>query len=77
MNEPVEKQESQRLTEIERYQVLDGQPEQAFDRVTKLASEFFETPVAAISLCDRERLWFKSIVGLDIPEVPRSAGICS
>ena len=77
MNELVEQEEATRLVEIERYQVLDSQPEQAFDRVTKLASEFFETPVAAISLCDRERLWFKSIVGLDIPECPRSAGICS
>ena len=77
MNELVEQQESNRLTEIERYQVLDSQPEQAFDRVTKLASEFFETPVAAISLCDRERLWFKSIVGLDCAEMPRTAGICS
>ncbi|MEM8951878.1 MAG: ATP-binding protein [Pseudomonadota bacterium] len=77
MNELVDQQESNRLTEIERYRVLDSQPEQAFDRVTRLASEFFETPVAAISLCDRERLWFKSIVGLDCPEMPRSAGICS
>ena len=77
MNELREQQEATRLVEIERYQVLDSEPEVAFDRVTKLASEFFGTPVAAISLCDRERLWFKSIVGLDIPECPRSAGICS
>ncbi|MDH3658649.1 MAG: ATP-binding protein [Alphaproteobacteria bacterium] len=77
MTELNDQQESTRLLEINRYQVLDSEPEQAFDRVTKLASEFFETPVAAISLCDQERLWFKSIVGLDILEMPRSAGICS
>jgi GAF domain-containing protein len=70
-------EEARRVLEIERYQVLDSAPEAGFDRVTRLASEFFGAPVSAISLCDRERLWFKSIVGLDLPECPRTAGICS
>ncbi len=69
--------ETERVTALNRYDILDSEPEPAFERVTKLASEFFDVPVSAISFPIEDRLWFKSIVGLDIPECPRAAGICS
>lgn len=77
MYEFTDQQEHQRVVALNRYDVLDSEPEVAFDRVTKLASEFFDVPVSAISFPIDNRLWFKSIVGLDIPECPRAAGICS
>ena len=72
-----DRSESERVTALNRYEILDSEPEPAFERVTKLASEFFEVPVSAISFPIDDRLWFKSIVGLDLPECPRAAGICS
>ncbi len=70
-------EEFERVHVLNRYEILDSAPEVAFERVTKLASEFFDVPVSAISFPVDDRLWFKSIVGLDLAECPRAAGICS
>lgn len=70
-------EEAERVQALNYYKVLDSEPEPAFERVTKLASEFFDVPVSSISFPIDDRLWFKSIVGLDIDECPRAAGICS
>ncbi|MGH1480192.1 MAG: ATP-binding protein [Geminicoccales bacterium] len=70
-------EEAERVQALNYYKVLDSEPEPAFERVTKLASEFFDVPVSSISFPIDDRLWFKSIVGLDVNECPRAAGICS
>lgn len=72
-----DQQEMARISALNHYAVLDSEPEPAFERVTKLASEFFDVPVSSISFPVEERLWFKSIVGLNLNECPRAAGICS
>lgn len=77
MSDPDEKDEFDRVSVLNHYEILDSEPEAAFERVTKLASEFFDVPVSAISFPIDDRLWFKSIVGLDLDECPRAAGICS
>lgn len=69
--------EAERVNALNYYGVLDSEPETAFERVTKLASEFFDAPVSSISFPIDDRLWFKSIVGLNLSETPRAAGICS
>lgn len=35
------------------------------------------TSIAAVSLVDSDRQWFKTIIGLDIKEAPRSMSFCS
>ena len=77
MDQVADQSEQARVGALNRYDVLDSDREAAFDRVTKLASEFFGTPVSSISFPIDNRLWFKSIVGLDMQECPRAAGICS
>lgn len=69
--------ESQRLTALAAYDVLDTPPELAFDRLTSLAAELCEAPTALISLIDRDRQWFKSRFGLDAPETPRDVAFCA
>ena len=66
------KNEKQRLEVLEQYQILDTPPEEIFDELTQLAADICETPIAVISLVDAEREWFKSQVGLNTTEVPRS-----
>jgi len=46
------------------YDILDTPPEAAFDRITALAADLFDAPMAIISFFDRDRLWFKSHHGL-------------
>lgn len=53
-----------RLAELRASELLDSPPEEAFDRITRLAERLLDVPVALISLVDRERQYFKSHVGL-------------
>ncbi|PSM49716.1 hypothetical protein C7Y66_07520 [Chroococcidiopsis sp. CCALA 051] len=68
--------EIDRLHALQRYDILDTSPEQAFDDLTRLAAQICQTPTALISLVDAERQWFKSQVGLTIPETPRHIAFC-
>ncbi len=68
--------EAERLTALWSCQVLDTAPEAAFDEITDLVSQQLQVPIALVSLVDAERQWFKSRVGLDAPETPRSVAFC-
>ena len=71
-----------RLTLLQHTELLDSPPEEAFDRFTKIASKLLHTPVALVSLVDKERQFFKSAAGhgeplVDIPrETPLSHSLC-
>jgi anti-sigma regulatory factor (Ser/Thr protein kinase) len=69
--------ESARLAALRSYKILDTEPERAFDDLTLLASQICGTPIAAISLIDDRRQWFKSRVGLPIQEAARSVAFCA
>jgi two-component sensor histidine kinase len=53
-----------RLQALERTGLLDTPPEEAFDRITRLARNLLAAPIALVSLVDRERQFFKSQQGL-------------
>ena len=45
--------------------ILDTPDERRFDAVTRLLASVFRAPVAVVGLIDRDRLWLKSLTGLD------------
>jgi two-component sensor histidine kinase/PAS domain-containing protein len=68
---------SSRIAALEAYQILDTPPEPAFDDIASLASAFCETPIALVSLVDRDRQWFKAKVGMEACETPLELSVCA
>lgn len=68
--------EERRLQKLAEYDVLDTDAEPAFDAIARLAAHVAETPIALVSLVDRNRQWFKARIGLDARETPRDISFC-
>jgi GAF domain-containing protein len=77
MATPAPGNDAARVAALEKYAILDSEPEQAFDDLAKLASYICKTPIALVSLIDGERQWFKSKLGISAAETPREVAICS
>ncbi|MGY2896576.1 GAF domain-containing protein [Deinococcus sp. UYEF24] len=69
--------EAQRLAALERYAILDTDPEVSFDRLTRLTARLLRVPIVLISLVDDHRQWFKSCYGLDLRQTDRSISFCA
>src|SRR5439155_8388615 len=69
--------EEARVAALDKYAILDTDPEQSFDDLTLLASFVCKTPIALISLIDEDRQWFKSRVGMTASETSRDIAFCS
>lgn len=70
-------QEEIRLDALYQLKLLDTPPSECFDRITRMASQIFQLPIAAVSLTDRDRQWFKSRVGIDHWSIPRDKAPCA
>ncbi|WP_314102410.1 GAF domain-containing protein [uncultured Stenotrophomonas sp.] len=75
-------QGSTRIDETERQRALDALhivgslPEPAYDDIVKVAAAVCGTPMALVSLVDRERQWFKARAGLDSIQTERNVAVC-
>ncbi|TXN41226.1 GGDEF domain-containing protein [Methylobacterium sp. WL30] len=73
----VERREVKRLAALHDLRLLDTSPSESFDRITRMASHLFGLGIAAVSLTDLDRQWFKSRVGLDVESMPREGAPCA
>lgn len=69
--------ETARLDALRRLELLDTPPGEAFDMITRMASHLFNLPIAAVSLTDSDRQWFKSKVGVAHDSIPRIKAPCA
>lgn len=69
--------EAARVAALDRYAILDSEPEESFDDLVTLAAHICHTPMAMLSLVDDHRQWFKSKVGVEVRETPRDSSICA
>lgn len=65
-----------RADNLAEYAILDTPSEQSFDDIALIAAQICRTPIALVSLLDRERQWFKARVGLDVSETPIDQSVC-
>ena len=68
--------EAARVAALNRYAILDTEPEQTFDDLVTLAAYVCKTPIAMLSLVDDHRQWFKSKVGVEVRETPVEISFC-
>ena len=71
MKAPLPSNEIARLKTLYECKILDTPPEKAFDDITQLAASVCHTPIAWISLIERDRQWFKSLLGWEASEISR------
>ncbi|ARV57378.1 PAS domain S-box protein [Nostocales cyanobacterium HT-58-2] len=64
-----------RLKALRQYQILDTEPEEAYDNIAQLAALICGTPIVLVNFIDENRQWFKAKIGLEVPEMPRSVGL--
>ena len=69
-------EENERLAVLNSYDILDTAPEEAFERIISLAMQTLGVPLAAVSLVDRERQWFKAQRGFPGCETSRDISFC-
>ena len=65
--------EETRVQALRRYDLLDTPPDGAFDRIAAMAARLTGSPIALVGLTDRDRIWFKSRVGVSVPQIPLPA----
>lgn len=70
-------QEHARLQALRARNQLDTPRDARFERLATLTQSLLEAPIAAISLVDRDRQWFRAIRGLDLTSTPRDEAFCA
>jgi phosphoribosyl 1,2-cyclic phosphodiesterase/CheY-like chemotaxis protein len=69
--------ETARVAALHALNILDTPPDRTIDAVVQLAAEIFSVPIAAVTLVDRERQWYKASRGLTARETPRDESFCA
>lgn len=69
--------EEKRIEALKRYEILDTPQDGSFNKLTALAAQIFNVPIAIVSLVDVDRIWFKAHYGISIDQIERTPGLCS
>jgi diguanylate cyclase (GGDEF)-like protein len=68
--------EKERLGELRSLGLLDSEPQERFNRVTRLTQRLLNVPTAVITLVDDDRNWYLSRQGLDNTGASRDDSFC-
>lgn len=65
-----------RLQALAALEVLDTEPDDDFDRLSRVAAHVFGTEIALVTLVDKERQWFRACFGADLKETKGEDAFC-
>lgn len=74
---PVPANEDERLAELARYNIVDSEPDEKFDKLCRIACKEMKCPIAAVSFIDKQKQWFKANSGLTQKQIPRDVALCA
>ncbi|MBA4029094.1 MAG: hypothetical protein C0475_08185 [Planctomyces sp.] len=74
---PMPAHEAERLRVLTALELLDTAREEVFERVVTAACAAFGVPMAAVSLVDERRQWFKASRGLGACQTAREVAFCA
>lgn len=74
---PVPGNEAARLLALNALDIVESANDPVFDRLTWLATQVTDTPMALVTMLTAKRQWFKSRIGVDVDETPREWAFCS
>lgn len=77
MKAPLPENEAARLETLRQYEILDTDPEETFNDLTRLAAYICGTPIALITFVDMNRQWFKCRIGMSQQETSRDISFCA
>jgi diguanylate cyclase (GGDEF)-like protein len=69
--------EEERLEALKKLNILSGESEERFDRITRIAQRMFAVPMADFSIIDADRQRFKSCYGLNGDSIPRDIAMAN
>lgn len=70
--------ETERIAALHRFEILDTPSDGAFDRITRIASQVLDVPIAIVTLVDHDRIWFKAAEGIEgVEQIDRVPGLCA
>ncbi|WP_126970110.1 GAF domain-containing protein [Xanthomonas sp. BRIP62411] len=68
--------EASRQQVLDGYRIVDSLPEDTYQDIVQVAASLCDTPIALMSLVDRDRQWFKAQLGLGMQQTDRSQAVC-
>jgi GAF domain-containing protein len=68
--------DSKRLASLRQQLILDSGSEPSYDEITRMLATSLDVPIALINFLDKDRDWFKSVVGLPLRESPATTSFC-
>lgn len=69
--------EEQRVRSVQRYMSFELDREKELHEIVKLASLICETPIALITLMDKDTQWIKAKIGAEVDRMPRETSFCT
>lgn len=73
---PTHAQELKRLQALLSYNILDTPPQEEYDNLVKLVAIICNSPIAAISMLDDKRQWYKAKTGITGDEISKNETFC-
>ncbi|NDC43265.1 MAG: GAF domain-containing protein, partial [Chitinophagia bacterium] len=68
--------ESERLSALNEYGILDSLPEVEYEDITRIAAQICGTSMSFVTIIDHNRQWFKAHFGTELTETPREYSFC-